>query len=67
MEASQTSLSALEVELARLEKAKVERQSLREAVKAAEVQIASKEKAAGGERPFLGTGVGIAGNLKEGV
>ena len=24
-------------------------------------------KTAGGERPFLGTGVGIAGNLKEGV
>ena len=44
VEASQTRLSALEVELARLEKAKVERQSLREAVKAAEVQIASKEK-----------------------
>lgn len=43
VEASQTRLSALEVELARLEKAKVERQSLREAVKAAEVQIASKE------------------------
>ena len=44
MEASQTRLSALEVELARLEKARAERQSLREAVKAAEVQIASKEK-----------------------
>lgn len=44
MEASQTRLSVLEGELARLEKARVERQSLREAVKAAEVQIASKEK-----------------------
>ena len=44
VEASQTRLSALEVELARLEKARAERQSLREAVKAAEVQIASKEK-----------------------
>ena len=44
VEASQTRLSVLEGELARLEKARVERQSLREAVKAAEVQIASKEK-----------------------
>lgn len=44
VEASQTRLSALEGELARLEKARAERQSLREAVKAAEVQIASKEK-----------------------
>ena len=44
VEASQTRLSALEVELARLEKARAERQSLREAVKAAEDQIASKEK-----------------------
>ena len=44
VEASQIRLSALEGELARLEKARAERQSLREAVKAAEVQIASKEK-----------------------
>lgn len=43
VEASQIRLSALEGELARLEKARAERQSLREAVKAAEVQIASKE------------------------
>lgn len=44
VEASQTRLSVLEGELARLEKARAERQSLREAVRAAEVQIASKEK-----------------------
>ena len=43
-----------------------ERQSL-QGGRAAEVQIASEGKTAGGERPFLGTGVGIAGNLKEGV
>ena len=44
VEASQARLSVLEGELACLEKAKAERQSLREAVRAAEVQIASKEK-----------------------